>query len=588
MNMESQIDPRSMDVGDLLLANGAISEELLVAVRAQQQESGASTAQCLVSTGNVSEEIVIRSLAELEHVEFHPLDTYQPEEKLLRSIPAKLIFHYEMLPLSVDDGGISIAFGDLPDPLELGNLRLLLGKRINVVLAPPARIRAQIRECFGLGAETVDQIEEDQLTPEMDVERIYEVASDSKGRLREGAISKLVDQILNEALESRATDIHIEPYRDTIRLRYRIDGILQRVPLPADLKQLYGAIVSRLKVMADLDISERRLPHDGRISMRNRGEPFDLRVSVIPTKHGETVCLRILGRESLFLKWDQLGMNAHQESLFAKLVSLPQGLILVTGPTGSGKTTSLYAALAQANDEGRKIVTIEDPVEYEMDGISQIQTRDDIGLTFAGGLRSVLRHDPDVVLVGEIRDHDTAQIAVRAAQTGHLVLSTLHANDSVGVIPRLIGMDMDPYLIAASLKASVAQRLTRRLCESCKVAENNLDASLVAEMTRRLHMEASAIRAWKGVGCDACQGRGFRGRVAVYEFLTMNDDLAEAITRGASLSEIKRAALQDGWQTLRDHALEKIQMGTIGLEELSRVTWRLEHTSSHSNSGNLP
>jgi type II secretory ATPase GspE/PulE/Tfp pilus assembly ATPase PilB-like protein len=269
-------------------------------------------------------------------------------------------------------------------------------------------------------------------------------------------------------------------------------------------------------------------------------------------------------------------------------VSLPQGLILVTGPTGSGKTTSLYAALAQANDEGRKIVTIEDPVEYEMDGISQIQTRDDIGLTFAGGLRSVLRHDPDVVLVGEIRDHDTAQIAVRAAQTGHLVLSTLHANDSVGVIPRLIGMDMDPYLIAASLKASVAQRLTRRLCESCKVPENNLDASLVAEMTRRLQIEASAIRAWKGVGCDACQGRGFRGRVAVYEFLTMNDDLAEAITRGASLSEIKRAALQDGWQTLRDHALEKIQMGTIGLEELSRVTWRLEHTSSHSNSVSLP
>ena len=573
--MESKRPQRDMDVGDILHARGLLLEKELLEVRSRQQGTGESTVRVLFALGLLSEEAIVQANAELEHYDYAALEHYQPDSALIKSIPSKLIFHYEMLPISDDEGGIVMAFGDVPDPLELGNLRLLLGKRIQVALSPPSRIRAHIRNLFGLGAETVDQLETDNVSEDSDLAPIYEVSPESKGLIKEGAISKLVDQILNDALDLHATDIHIEPYRDTIRLRYRIDGVLQKVALPSDLKQLYGAIVSRLKVMADLDISEKRLPHDGRISMRNRGEPFDLRVSVIPTQHGETVCLRILGRESLLLNLNQLGMNRAQEELFGRLVNLPQGLILLTGPTGSGKTTTLYAALAQANHEGRKIVTIEDPVEYQMDGISQIQTREDIGLNFASGLRSVLRHDPDVVLVGEIRDHDTAQIAIRAAQTGHLVLSTLHANNSIGVIPRLVGMGVDPYLIAAGLEASVAQRLTRKICDHCKTLDYELDPKLVEEMAQVLSLPMDAIKASQGLGCEHCQGRGYKGRVAVYEFLFMQDELVEAITRGGSIGEFRQIAMQSGWQSLRAHAMEKIQDGLIAPQELEQLTWRL-------------
>jgi type II secretory ATPase GspE/PulE/Tfp pilus assembly ATPase PilB-like protein len=415
--------------------------------------------------------------------------------------------------------------------------------------------------------------------PDLDQEIIYDVGATGDLKPKDGAISKLVDQILDEALKLRATDIHIEPYRDAIRLRYRIDGILHKVPVPEQLKQLYGAIVSRLKVMADLNIAEKRLPHDGRITMSTQGEKFDLRVSVIPTKHGETICLRILGRESLFMDLGQLGMDPAQEKLFSKMVQLPQGLILITGPTGSGKTTSLYAALAQANDDGRKIITIEDPVEYQMEGISQIQTRDDIGLTFASGLRSVLRHDPDVVLVGEIRDQDTAEIAVRAAQTGHLVLSTLHANDSIGVLSRLLGMNMDPHLIGSSLVASVAQRLARRICPNCRVQDEAINDELRMEMAEILAIDPAEVRAWKGEGCDECAQLGYRGRVAIYEFFLMNDELAEAIAQGMTVTRLKEEARRFGWRSLRENAFLKIHEGWICLEELRRVTWRIRGDS---------
>jgi type II secretory ATPase GspE/PulE/Tfp pilus assembly ATPase PilB-like protein len=275
----------------------------------------------------------------------------------------------------------------------------------------------------------------------------------------------------------------------------------------------------------------------------------------------------------------QLGMDPAQEKLFSKMVQLPQGLILITGPTGSGKTTSLYAALAQANDDGRKIITIEDPVEYQMEGISQIQTRDDIGLTFASGLRSVLRHDPDVVLVGEIRDQDTAEIAVRAAQTGHLVLSTLHANDSIGVLSRLLGMNMDPHLIGSSLVASVAQRLARRICPNCRVQDEAINDELRMEMAEILAIDPAEVRAWKGEGCDECAQLGYRGRVAIYEFFLMNDELAEAIAQGMTVTRLKEEARRFGWRSLRENAFLKIHEGRICLEELRRVTWRIRGDS---------
>lgn len=579
MTENHSIDNRHADAADLLLARGLLTEDAFERVRALQHRRKMSCAKAILELGLASEEDTIRALSESEHLEYLDLEDYQPSPKLLKAIPVKLVFHYQLLPVRVADDQMTLAFSDVPSSIELGNLRLILGKRIQVALAIPSRLQTEIKRCFGLGADTVEQLRSESQIPELDQEIVYDVGTQGVFKPKDGAISKLVDQILDEALKLRATDIHIEPYRDAIRLRYRIDGILQKVPVPEQLKQLYGAIVSRLKVMADLNIAEKRLPHDGRITMSTKGEKFDLRVSVIPTKHGETICLRILGRESLFMDLGQLGMDAKQEEMFSEMVNLPQGLILITGPTGSGKTTSLYAALAQANDDGRKIITIEDPVEYQMEGISQIQTRDDIGLTFAGGLRSILRHDPDVVLVGEIRDQDTAEIAVRAAQTGHLVLSTLHANDSIGVLSRLLGMHIDPHLIGSSIVASVAQRLARKICRNCSVPDDSIDHDLRLEMSEFLSIEPKEVRAWKGAGCEECAQLGYRGRMAIYEFFLMNDELAEAIAQGMTVTRLKEEARRFGWHSLRENAFHKIQDGWIGLEELRRVTWRLRGES---------
>jgi type II secretory ATPase GspE/PulE/Tfp pilus assembly ATPase PilB-like protein len=324
--------------------------------------------------------------------------------------------------------------------------------------------------------------------------------------------------------------------------------------------------------MAGLNIAEKRLPHDGRIAMKTAGEDYDLRVSVIPTKHGEAVCLRILGRQSLFLELNHLGMDPEQESLFQQIASLPQGLVLLTGPTGSGKTTTLYAALAHANDGQRKIITIEDPVEYQLEGITQIQTRDDIGLSFSCGLRSILRHDPDVVLIGEIRDTETAEIAVRAAQTGHLVFSTLHTNDSISSVTRLLEMRIEPFLVSSSLVCSIAQRLVRRICRHCLQPDPAIPQNIREEMSRALQLPPDQIHASIGQGCEECYNQGTRGRVALYEFFVLNDEIANLINPNVHTSELRQTARQYGWQSLRESGWSKVQNGTIPIAEQQRMT----------------
>jgi general secretion pathway protein E/type IV pilus assembly protein PilB len=381
-----------------------------------------------------------------------------------------------------------------------------------------------------------------------------------------------VDQILQEALRLRATDIHLEPYANTVRLRYRVDGILETVPVPAAMRHLHLAVVSRLKIMAGLNISEKRLPHDGRIAMKTGDEEYDLRVSIVPTKHGEAVALRILGRQNLFLDLGQLGMAPEHEAVFSQLTQLPQGLVLLTGPTGSGKTTTLYAALAQANDEGRKIITFEDPVEYQLEGTVQIQVREQIGLTFAAGLRSVLRHDPDVVLVGEIRDFETAEIAIRAAQTGHLVFSTLHTNDSISAVTRLLEMKIEPYLVAASLVCSISQRLARRICRHCAEADPTMPPGVREEMAAALGLPPETMKASRGRGCVECNQKGHRGRVAIYEMFLLNESLADLIQPGAKTSELRAAARKLGWRSMRENAWQKVQAGWIPISEQERWT----------------
>src|SRR5436309_8184446 len=411
--MSANLDMAQKEAGDLLLEQGKLTEQQLEQVRRRQRRLNLPQHRAIVDLNFASEEDTWRALATANRLEFVDPMVLDLKRETLELVPIKFIFHYHLLPLGMDDDGLTLAFSEPPRQMEEGNLRLLLGKRFKIVMATPSAVHKVIKKNFCLGAETIQKLREDRGGAEINQEIVFDVEAKETDSAIEATVSAFVDQILQEALRLRATDIHLEPYANSIRLRYRVDGILETVPVPADMRHLHSAVVSRLKIMAGLNIAEKRLPHDGRIAMKTGDEEYDLRVSIVPTKYAEAVCLRILGRQSLFLDLSQLGMEPNQEALFAQLTQLPQGMVLLTGPTGSGKTTTLYTALAQANDEGRKIITFEDPIEYQLEGVVQIQVREQIGLTFAAGLRSVLRHDPDVVLVGEIRDYEIGRASCR-------------------------------------------------------------------------------------------------------------------------------------------------------------------------------
>ena len=563
---------RQRETGDLLRAQGKLTEQQLEQVRKRQKRLNLPQHRAIVDLNLVSEEDVWRALAEVNNLEFVDPLALDLSRETLELVPVKFIFHYHLLPLGADSDSLTLAFSEPPRQMEQGNLRLLLGKRFKTVLATPSSIHAVIKKNFGLGAETIQKLRDERGSNEINQEIVFDVQDKEPDSAIEATVSAFVDQILQEALRLRATDIHLEPYTNSIRLRYRLDGILETIPVAADMKNLHSAVVSRLKVMAGLNIAEKRLPHDGRIAMKTAGEEYDLRVSVVPTKYGEAVCLRILGRQSLFLDLTQLGMEPSQEAIFSQLTKLPQGLVLLTGPTGSGKTTTLYTALAQANDEGRKVITFEDPIEYQLEGAVQIQVREQIGLTFASGLRSVLRHDPDVVLVGEIRDLETAEIAVRAAQTGHLVLSTLHTNDSLSAVTRLLEMRIEPYLIASSLVCSVSQRLARRICRHCAEPDKKIPKSVREEIAAALSIPPAEVKAFKGKGCVECNQKGHRGRVAIYEFFLLSEQLADRIRPGLRTGELREAARKLGWRSLRELAWAKVQQGLIPISEQERWT----------------
>ncbi len=560
------------ETGELLLEQGKLSEQQLEQVRRRQRRLNLPQHRAIVDLNFASEEDTWRALATAHNLEFVDPVAIDPARELLEQVPIKFIFHYHLLPVGVEGDTLVLAFSEPPRQMDQGNLRLLLGKRFRAVLATPSSIHAIIKKSFGLGAETIEKLREERGGGDVKEEIVFDLQGKETDSAIEATVSAFVDQILQEALRLRATDIHLEPYADAIRLRYRVDGMLETVPVPGDMRQLHAAIISRLKIMAGLNIAEKRLPHDGRIAMKTGGEEYDLRVSVVPTKHGEAVCLRILGRQSLFLDLSQLGMEPNQEAVFAQLIGLPQGMVLLTGPTGSGKTTTLYTALAQANDESRKIITFEDPIEYQLDGTVQIQVREQIGLTFASGLRSVLRHDPDVVLVGEVRDFDTAEIAVRAAQTGHLVFSTLHTNDSLSAVTRLLEMKIEPYLIASSLVCSISQRLARRICRHCAVEDLEIPNPIREEMAAALKIAPAAVKAWKGKGCVECNEKGHRGRVAIYEFFLLNEALANLIQPQLRTGDLRDAARKFGWRSLREMAWRKVQQGLIPISEQERWT----------------
>jgi len=564
------------EAGDLLFEAGKITEEQLEQVRRRQRRLNLPQHRALVDLNFASEEDAWRALAKANGLEFVDPLVLDLKREILELVPIKLIFHYRLLPLGVEEDCLILAFSEPPRQMEQGNLRLLLGKRFKIVLATPSAIHAVIKKHYGLGAETIQKLREERGGTEIGQEIVFDVQGKETDSAVEATVSAFVDQILQEALRLHATDIHLEPYTNSIRLRYRVDGILETVPVPADMRHLHPAVVSRLKIMAGLNIAEKRLPHDGRIAMKTGDEEYDLRVLIVPTKYGEAVCLRILGRQSLFLDLGQLGMEPNQEAIFAQLTELPQGLVLLTGPTGSGKTTTLYTALAQANDEGRKVITFEDPIEYQLEGTVQIQVRDQIGLTFASGLRSVLRHDPDVVLVGEIRDFETAEIAVRAAQTGHLVLSTLHTNDSISAVTRLLEMRIEAYLIASSLVCSISQRLARRICRHCAEPDQNIPGTIREEMSSVLKLPLEQVRAWKGLGCVECNQKGHRGRVAIYEFFLVSELIADRIQPSLKTGELRAEARKLWWKSLREMAWLKVQRGLIPISEQERWTRQID------------
>jgi len=560
------------EAGDLLLEAGKLTEQQLEQVRRRQQRLKIPQSRAIVDLNFASEEDTWRALARANNLEFVDPLAMDLKRATLELVPIKILFHYRLLPLGTEDDALVLALSEPPRQMEQGNLRLLLGKRFKVLLATPSAIHAVIKKNFGLGAETIQKLREERGGVEINQEIVFDVQGKETDSALEATVSAFVDQILQEALRLNATDIHLEPYANAIRLRYRVDGMLEAVPVPADMRHLHSAVVSRLKIMAGLNIAEKRLPHDGRIAMKTGNEEYDLRVSIVPTKYGEAACLRILGRQSLFLDLGQLGMEPNQEAVFAQLTQLPQGLVLLTGPTGSGKTTTLYTALAQANAEDRKIITFEDPIEYQLEGTVQIQVREQIGLTFATGLRSVLRHDPDVVLVGEIRDHETAEIAVRAAQTGHLVFSTLHTNDSISAVTRLLEMRIEPYLIASSLVCSISQRLARRICRHCAQEDLAIPQNTLKEMAEALALPPAHVKAWKGAGCVECNQKGHRGRVAIYEFFLVNEAIADLIQPGLKTGDLRAAARKLGWRSLREMAWLKVQRGLIPISEQERWT----------------
>jgi len=573
---------KSNDIGSALLGKGLLSLRQLEFARRRASRQRLPLHRAIIELNLVSEQETYRALAQLHGLPYREIKGLSVPPHIRERVPVKIVLRYAIFPVEEKEGLLTLAFSDPPTAATLSNLRLALGQRLRAVLATPSEIRAGIESFYGLGAETIQQLREDRGLPSPEEALTFETSEEQEDLQQGGedaSISKFVTQILYEALRLGATDIHMEPYEDRMRLRYRIDGILQDIPVPSGLQELYSAIVSRLKVMAGLNIAERRLPHDGRIAMKRGSRRYDLRVSILPTRLGESVCLRVLSRDDLSLEFERLGMPQEEQKSIKEVMGLSQGMMLLTGPTGSGKTTTLYTALQHSRDEGRKIITVEDPVEYQMAGVSQIQVRPDIGLTFSSGLRSILRHDPDVVLIGEIRDQETAEIAIRASQTGHLVLSTLHTNDSPSAVIRLIDMGIEPFLVASSLICSIAQRLVRLNCRNCVREEPLEDPALCSEMAAALALEPEELRSMRGTGCVECGERGYRGREAIYEFFYLSDRMSDLIQPGVTLAKLREMARVEGWRPLREVGWAKVQEGITSVEEHQRVTQRAEHLS---------
>jgi type II secretion system protein E len=553
-------------VVDKLLRSDVLDEHAATRVR-EQLNRGRPFGEALRANG-IAEEKPLRFLAKELGLVFVELESRSISKEFLSQFPAKTLLDRHILPLQ-DGRGLLAVTNDPFDSTGTDELRLATGKDFQVALAPQADIDRCIKRFLGVGADTVQSMISEAAdiglqVIDADPEKEMDLTEAAEG----ASIIKFVNQILTEAIELRATDVHIEPFENELRVRYRIDGVLQQASVAREVKQFQPAIVSRLKILSKLDIAEKRVPQDGRIKIRIADREIDVRVSVIPMAHGEAVVLRLLDRSSVLLGLDKLGMSERDLEITKTILDRPHGIVLVAGPTGSGKTTTLYAALSAINDIERKIITIEDPIEYQLHGINQIQVSRKAGLTFASGLRSILRHDPDVVLVGEIRDAETAEIAIQASLTGHLVFSTLHTNDAPSALTRLVDMGIEPYLVASSLEAVFAQRLVRVICPECK---QPLPQREVKALKAR-YGDRVADRPYVGKGCRFCQGTGYRGRTGIFELMVVTDEIRSLILKNVSAHDLRRVAARQGMMSLRDDGFRHLDQGRTTIQEILRVT----------------
>ncbi|MBN1913185.1 MAG: Flp pilus assembly complex ATPase component TadA [Candidatus Omnitrophica bacterium] len=558
---------------EALIEKGLLSKKDLDAILNEIEAAGVSLQDFLVRRKICPERQVLKVLSEKLKVPIIELKNTKIEHAVLDKVAVKIASYYVFLPVEIKDRVLSIAVSRPLDIKTQDEIRTQLGCDIEVYFALSSDILDGLKKYYGLAPDTLDSIMSNiAKSPESSGDLGQEKVEDIEKLAEDASVIKLVNQIILEAYRKRATDIHLEPYRNNVSLRYRIDGLLYDANVKTEIRNFLNSIISRVKIMSNLNIVERRLPQDGRAVVRVQEQVLDLRISTIPTPYGESVVIRILPTQMLF-SLEKLGLAKKDIKVFEGLIQKPHGIIFVTGPTGSGKTTTLYACLSRINTKERKIITIEDPIEYEMSGITQIQVAPEIGLDFARGLRSMLRHDPDVMMVGEVRDLETAEIAIRVALTGHLVFSTLHTNDAASGITRLIDIGVEPYLVASSIEAFIAQRLIRLLCPECKYEDQNAPLELKELIANDLGLKSKEdIRIYRSKGCPNCNFSGFFGRTAIYEIILVDDTIKDLILKKASSGQIKKAALSKGMRTLRQDGWQKTILGLTTPEEVMKVT----------------
>ncbi len=558
----------SKRLGEILIERGKLDVvNLERALRVQEADKQEGIGAILIRAGMVSEKDVVEARSVELGLPVVGAADYPELPVLEERVAIKFIKESRALPLHEDDQHLVLAMVDPQDEYVLNAFRLVTHRQVTARLAVPSELEAAFQRLYGSGKSSMDQIvgeveTRDDESGNEDLQQLKELAS-------EAPIIRLVSLIISHALAARASDIHIEPFENRLIVRYRVDGVMHEVESPP--RRFSAAVISRIKIMASLDIAERRLPQDGRIKLRIQGKEIDLRVSTVPIMHGESVVMRILDKSGTALDFATLGFDPEVLKRFLQVLMQPHGIVLVTGPTGSGKTTTLYTALDRLNNPDLKILTVEDPVEYQMEGINQIQVKPQIGLTFANALRSIVRQDPDVIMIGEIRELETAQIAVQAALTGHMVLSTLHTNDAASTVNRLLDMGMDDYLLTSTVNGILAQRLVRTLCTHCRQAHPALP-EVVEEMKLKRYTQDDPVMLFRPVGCDECGGTGYVGRISIVELLVMSDAIRSLIMRHVTAGEIRQLAIIEGMQTMYENGLSKTVLGVTTIEEVLRAT----------------